>query len=321
MESENAYTRKDLSVMQAWPLERKIRVTQTRIIEWYSRYGGNVAVSFSVGLDSTVLLDLVRRIFPGVRAAFVSTGLEYPEILSFVKSVPNVTLLRPEMPFREVIEKCGYPVISKEVARRIRYARRGSPWALRHLQGLNGDGSPSEYNRRYMKWAHLVDAPFPISDQCCEISKERPLRRFAKETGAAALVGTLACESMRRQSAYLRTGCNAFRKREPKSQPIAFWRKEDILRYLKLTGIPYASVYGGIGADAKTGRLFTTDAERTGCMYCMFGLHLKKRPNRFLRMAAEHPKHYDYCVNRLGCGAVLDYLGIPYRPEGKGDSP
>ena len=45
----NAYTRQDLSVMQAWPLERKIRVTQAKIIEWYHHYGGKVAVSFSGG--------------------------------------------------------------------------------------------------------------------------------------------------------------------------------------------------------------------------------------------------------------------------------
>jgi len=25
----------DLRIMQAWPFERKIQVTQTRIIEWY----------------------------------------------------------------------------------------------------------------------------------------------------------------------------------------------------------------------------------------------------------------------------------------------
>ena len=57
----NAYTRQDLSVMQAWPLDRKIRVTQAKIIEWYHHYGGKVAVSFSGGKDSTVLLDLARR--------------------------------------------------------------------------------------------------------------------------------------------------------------------------------------------------------------------------------------------------------------------
>lgn len=51
----SVYTRQDLSVMQAWPLERKIQVTQTKIIEWYLHFQGNVAVSFSGGKDSTVL--------------------------------------------------------------------------------------------------------------------------------------------------------------------------------------------------------------------------------------------------------------------------
>ena len=123
----NAYTRQDLSVMQVWPLERKIRVTQAKIIEWYHHYGGKVAVSFSGGKDSTVLLDLARRAFPDIPAVFVDTGLEYPEIREFVKTVPNVTWLRPEMPFSKVISEYGYPVVSKDVARRVRYAKRGSP--------------------------------------------------------------------------------------------------------------------------------------------------------------------------------------------------
>lgn len=86
----SVYTRQDLSVMQAWPLERKVRVTQAKIIEWYFHYGGNVAISFSGGLDSKVILDLARRAFPDIRTAFVSTGMEYPEIMSFVRTVPNV---------------------------------------------------------------------------------------------------------------------------------------------------------------------------------------------------------------------------------------
>ena len=62
--------------MQAWPLERKIRVTQAKILEWYHHYGGKVAVSFSGGKDSTVLLDLARRAFPDLPAVFVDTGLD-----------------------------------------------------------------------------------------------------------------------------------------------------------------------------------------------------------------------------------------------------
>lgn len=35
MTNETKYTKEDLKAMQAWDFERKIRVTQTRIIEWY----------------------------------------------------------------------------------------------------------------------------------------------------------------------------------------------------------------------------------------------------------------------------------------------
>ena len=161
----NVYTRQDLSVMQAWPLERKIRVTQAKILEWHHHYGGKVAVSFSGGKDSTVLLDLARRAFPDLPAVFVDTGLEYPEIREFVKTVPNVTWLRPEMPFSKVISEYGYPVVSKDVARRVRYhdavfaaryaqAQQPDPLRLlglrlwgnhhRHRACARGDGLPGE---------------------------------------------------------------------------------------------------------------------------------------------------------------------------------
>jgi len=314
----SAYTRKDLSIMQAWPLERKIRVTQTKIVEWYYRNDGCCAVNFSGGLDSTVLLDLARRAFPDMPAVFVSTGLDYPEIKAFIKSVPNVDWIYPEIPFHKVIETYGFPAVSKEVSKRVYYARRGSYWAQQHLRGLTKDGVPSKFNQRFTKWAYLLDAPFLISDRCCYHSKEQPLKRYTKETGRTPIIGTLACESVRRQMAYMQTGCNAFHSREPKSVPLSFWLKTDILAYLKLTSIPYATIYGDIVTDPKTGKLKTTGASRTGCMYCLYGVHLEKQPNRFQRMELEHPKLYDYCINRLGCGAVLDYLGVPYHQNKSG---
>lgn len=306
----SVYTRQDLSIMQAWPLERKIQVTQAKIMEWYFYYRGNVAVSFSGGKDSTVLLDIARQAFPNIPAVYVDTGLEYPEIRAFVKTVPNVTWLRPEMPFPKVIEQYGYPVVSKDVAKRIYYARMGSEWAIRHLNGQNKDGTHSCYNERYMKWRYLVNAPFAISEYCCTVMKKRPLHRFMKETGAMPIIGTMACESARRQSAYLITGCNAFQKMEPTSQPLSFWLEQDVLRYLQLTGLSYSPIYGDI--TEKGGKLVTTGAHRTGCMFCMFGVHLEKEPNRFQRMALSHPIQYDYCINKLGCGRVLDYIGVSY---------
>ena len=298
--------------MQAWPLERKIQVTQAKILEWYHHYGGKVAVSFSGGVDSLVVLDLAHRAFPDIPAVFVDTGLEYPELRNFVRTFPNVTWLRPEMPFTKVIQQYGYPLVSKDISKRIYYARKGSLWAIRHLNGQNGDGTPSKYNERYMKWRFLVDAPFSISDHCCEVMKKGPIHRYIRESGRMPIVGTMACESMRRQTAYLKTGCNAFQMKEPKSQPMSFWLEQDVLAYLRMTGIPYAPIYGQI--VERDGKLVTTGAHRTGCMFCMFGIHLDKVPNRFQRMALTHPKQYDFCVNKLGCGRVLDYISVPYAP-------
>lgn len=115
---------KRLEELRALPLERKIQISQTRIIEWYNHYNGNVVVSFSGGKDSTVLLHLVRSIFPDVKAVFSNTGLEYPEIQKHVMSIDNVDIVRPTMRFDEVISTYGYPLIGKEVAEAIYYARR-----------------------------------------------------------------------------------------------------------------------------------------------------------------------------------------------------
>ena len=111
--------------MQALPLSAKIRMTEYRIHQWVEYYGEDgVYVSFSGGKDSTVLLDLARKLYPDISAAYVDTGLEYPEIRKFVKQQENVEILRPKMNFRQVIERYGYPFIGKEVASCVYGARK-----------------------------------------------------------------------------------------------------------------------------------------------------------------------------------------------------
>jgi len=85
--------------------------------------------------------------------------------------------------------------------------------------------------------------------------------------------------------------------------------------YLRMTGIPYTPIYGDIGEVKKRNgalTLKTTGVSRSGCMYCMYGVHLEHEPNRFQLMEKTHPQQYHYCIHELGLGAVLDYIGVPY---------
>ena len=153
--------------MQRLPLQRKIQITTARIIEWYQHYDGKVYVAFSGGKDSTVLLDIVRRIYPDVPAVFSDTGLEFPEVREFVKSCENVTIVRPEMNFRKVIEVYGYPVVSKRVADTVEYGHKPGSFRWKELHGeiMRSNGTPSEFNCE--KWCYLLDAPrSPAPNPC-----------------------------------------------------------------------------------------------------------------------------------------------------------
>ena len=311
-----------LRELQALPLERKVGFTAARIAEWYNHYDGKVHVSFSGGKDSTVLLYIVRNLFPEVPAMFVDTGLEYPEIREFVKTFENVDWVKSEMSFLQVIKEYGYPVVSKEIAHYVYYARKGSGWSAAALGVIDdfitrkGKSMALRRGGRYdaSRWRFLYDAPFAISDSCCTIMKKKPAHKYARKTKTFPIIATMTEESRLREQKWTMNGCNAFDARNPSSAPMSFWTEQDVLQYINQMHIPIASVYGEIVED-KDGKLCTTGAKRTGCMFCMFGVHLEKQPNRFQRMYYTHPKQWDYCINRLGLKEVLDYIHVPYEPE------
>ena len=298
----------DLKLMQNYPLWMKVEKTKQRIKEWYEYYNGEVYVSFSGGKDSTVLLHIVRSMYPDVEAVFSDTGLEYPEIKEFVKSFDNVTIVRPEMSFKQVVEQKGYPIISKSVSNCVRLAKKNiedgkETVRVRQIKGLEVG---SIFNKG--KWEFLLDAPFLISDECCTHLKKKPLNKFTKESGKKPMMATMASEGGVRREAYLKTGCNAFNS--GKSQPMGFWREEDVFEYILENKLNIASVYGEI---IKTENGYTTSQEkRTGCIFCAFGCHLEKSPNRFERMRESHPKLHKYCMETLGMKDVLDYINVKY---------
>ena len=415
------YTKEDLKRLQSLSLEEKVDITLGRIMQWYNYWKGNVYVSYSGGKDSTVLLHLVRSLYPDVPAVYVNTGLEYPEIQAMVREQENATILTPEMPFVQVLTKYGYPLISKEVSECIYYARRnvgktppenepnstvsvlqtmqtsrnrtgavprerdstadtvsasrknsweGDPQQTRGTHGTEsgrreriqpqryrGGGQHEteshgnlpkplvrnkgvHYRRRQFtgvaptgttggerssclenslsfsksifnkeKWLPLArDLPVRISHKCCDVMKKSPMKKYVRANKSKPIIGTMTEESRLRKQSWLRHGCNAFDGSNPSSQPMSFWTEQDVLAYIVSRNLDLAKVYGDIVYVDKDGfeypavmdgsgcKLKTTGCQRTGCVYCPFGMHLEKGETRIQRLAKTHPKQYDFCM-------------------------
>lgn len=308
-------TREDLQILQAQDLDLKVALTKQRVREWVTAFStSGVYVSFSGGKDSTVLLHIVRSIYPDIEAVFVNTGLEYPEIQRFVKTFDNVTTLYPEKAFKQVITEYGYPFLSKEISYTIEHAKRGAKSCINKMQGLKEyNGKKSRYTLE--KYLPLLDVDFKISNKCCDIMKKKPAKSFEKRSDKHPLIATMAIESLVRQNRWLLYGCNSFESDRPTSKPLSFWTEQDVLQYIKEENLPIAPVYGDIAInDCK---YCTTGCSRTGCIFCGFGAHLEKGEGRFEHLKRTHPKQYEFCM----CGGEFvnglwqpnkDGLGMKY---------
>ena len=320
----------ELAMLQALPLELKIAKSKLRVEEFVNYMGKeNVYISFSGGKDSTVLLHLVRSLYPDIPAVFSNTGLEFPEIVEFVQResvmidaeevkgidfeklaeennctvekikklnkcesieeieeidgkikvyIPrkNLVMLRPKKSFKQVIEQEGYPVISKKTSRMLRDLQNPteknetsrrlylSDYALK--KGKVTDIKNNSF-KLAKKYRYLIDAPFKISNRCCDYLKKDPLKNYEKKNGKRPIMGTMANESKMREAAYLKTGCNVFDEKKGSCIPFGFWTEQDILGYIKMFNLEYASVYGDIVEETDlmgNVTLKTTGEKRTG---------------------------------------------------------
>ena len=322
----NKHSAYDLVQMQSLPLKYKIIMTKQRIKAWYDYWDGNVYVSISGGKDSQVLAHIVKEMYPDVPLVFVNTGLEFDSVrLKGIELADEV--LRPSMNFVSVITKYGYPVISKEVSIKVKETR-SCP---------NGYASKSFNGKRtgrfdLSKYKYLLDAPFRISHQCCDVMKKKPAKQYEKQNSLKPIIGTMAEESRARKTKWIQHGCNAFEQKRPTSQPLSFWTEQDILHYIKMNNLKIADIYGDIVYTDDDGMLYdndlfndymqltTTGAKRTGCVFCMFGI--TQDTDRFLRLKADEPQKYDYVMrggkfdeqgmwiphNGLGYKFVIDWI-------------
>lgn len=334
-----SHTAEDLLELQAKTLEEKIQISTARIIEWHEHWGGACATSNSGGVDSTVLSDLVHRVYPDVPDVYCDTGLEYPELRDFVLKRPRIEILHPQtynrktrcyerMSFVDIIKQYGYPLISKEQSRFIWDMYNSKSDKLKKVR-IEGNGGRFKIRE---KWKIFLEpsCDIRIGDHCCGVMKKMPTDRYTRETGRYLYVGTMTEESMLRMSDWLKHGCNSFDGKKKVSKPLSFWTKSDVLEYLLKFNVPYCKeVYGEIVLD-EHGKYTTTKRKRTGCVFCGYGCHLEKEPNRFQQLAVSHPQLYDYCMRGgkydeqgiwqpdkgLGMAKVLDFINVKWWNDG-----
>ena len=346
----------DFKVKQAQDFSFKRNYAETRAWEFYNHpdIAGNAYVSVG-GLDSIVLFLFLRSIGIDVPAVSVS-WLEDASNQRVHKALGVVSLPPAQKPDgtrwtkHEVIKTFGYPVLSKEIAKKIHQLQNPSPKnaIVRHtiITGETGEYGGYQINSRMkmsQKWLEkfggadeegkalgYASAPFKVSDACCYYLKEKPCYDYAKSTGAYPYMGLMASEGGRRQKALMLHGCNYISQGTKRSCPFAIFHRDDLLRLAeemddwykehwqefpgeKLDSI-IPTIYGKIQRNAN-GERETTGAKRTGCEICMFGIHLEKRPHRFDRLREKNPKAWDYWMKNMGFGEVLDYIGVPWKDK------
>lgn len=333
----------EMAQKQSLPYEQKLLLAERRAWEFHDRLSGeghNVHVSVG-GLDSITLFYFLRRIGLKIHGISVSS-LEDKSIQQIHKQM-DLEIVKPYKSKVQVLEELGFPVISKEKAKKIEYLQNPDSEKQTFIHAImTGDmGEQGGYRHSNKiklpeKWIKLFGghyqehrpdiscgiAPFKVSSDCCKWMKEKPCDDWAKAHDSYPYLGLMASEGGQREHGLTKNGCNYYGKTVTRSCPFAIFTRQDLLQLALDLKVPVPEIYGDIVRDPD-GQLRTTRAQRTGCTMCGFGIHIETRPHRFDRLYESDPKEWDFWMNRcctdkvtgekFGWGRVLDYIGIGWR--------
>lgn len=338
---KKAENRARMVAMQQLPYDVKVRRAEQRAIEFVEemdKRGFNAHVSVG-GLDSITLLYFLRKIGIDVPAISVSS-LEDKSIQEVHKKL-DIEILKPLKTKVQVLNEVGFPVISKRIAGKIQLLQNPTDknQTVRHaiITGECGEQGHFAKNSRMQlpkKWLYLFagmanekygtnykEAPFKVSNDCCYWLKEKPCDDWAKAHSSYPFLGMMASEGGQREEALTDHGCNYYGKTTMRSAPFAPFLRNDLLQLALDLGVDVPEIYGTIERQP-SGDLYTTEAQRTGCSMCGFGIHMEARPHRFDRLRERNYKEwefymYDCCTDpdtgeKFGWGRVLDWIGVEW---------
>ena len=154
----------------------------------------NFYLSFSGGKDSTVLHYLIDTALPNNRIprVFLNTGIEYLDIVKFVKELAanddRFVIIPPSKPIKQVLEEHGYPFKSKSHSNHLEiYRNVGMSKTIRKYLGLE-QGNSIYTCPKMLRYQFTPEFTLKCSDQCCYKLKKEPARKWEKENNRHILL-------------------------------------------------------------------------------------------------------------------------------------
>jgi phosphoadenosine phosphosulfate reductase len=179
-----------------------------KLIEDALKLKMNSVIAFSGGKDSTVILDLVRRVDPSIPCLFANTGVEYPATVSYCRSIPNLHEVGYIKSFWKCVEEYGWPTTKGK-------------------KGVAHDGNKCciYLKKKPMKeWEKKHDIKLVFLGITMAESRNRMM--LLKSRGlmyACASEGVFKC------------------------YPIGEWTESDVWDYIRRRNLPYNSIYDTLG--------------------------------------------------------------------------
>jgi len=265
-------------------IQKYMMVTRNKLREY-----GRIAVAYSAGSDSDIMLDMIELVKPyedcgEIRYTFYDTGLEFDATLRHITEVEQkygvaIERIKPKKSIPLACKEHGIPFISKDLSEIIqRLQTHGFNWAMdiddadfygRCQSALDyfydtrppSKSGKSKYSIAKFKLLKefLCENPpdFAISDKCCDYAKKNVAKDFDKIFNPdLKIIGMRQAEGGRRVGSINNCFTPANGTKIANYRPLWFWTDEEKRIYKEWRGIRYSDCYEIWGFS------------RTGCCGC-----------------------------------------------------
>ena len=94
------------------PYEQRLEFAMTNI-QTALAGSSQSRIAVSGGIDSVVMMHMIRQVQP-IRAVWINTGIEYPETIEYMKSIPDLDVISPERTYWNIADEFGFPEESRK---------------------------------------------------------------------------------------------------------------------------------------------------------------------------------------------------------------